>query len=403
MTRIAYLDCPSGIAGDMCLGALLDAGVPQSAIEQGLRGLGLDGEFTLAVERAPKQGQMATRVRVQLTHGHDHHHRGLPTIEAMIRVAGLSPGAEARSLAIFRELAAAEAAVHGLPIEQVHFHEVGAVDALVDIVGTAIGLDWLGIETLHCSALPSGGGTVRAAHGLLPVPAPAVLQLCVRRQVPLYSNGIEKELVTPTGAAIACALACSFGPPPALTLERIGLGAGGWDLPIPNLLRLWVGEAAAEPELETVAVLETQIDDGDGQRLAYACEQLLAAGARDCFSQPVTMKKGRLGQLLTVICDPTQIAALEEILFRETPTIGIRRQLQQRRALPRTLERVTTDWGDVVLKVSGDPAAPRQVQPEYEDCAAIARQHGLPLEQVRQAALRAWAKRQSERDGDRGT
>ena len=255
MSKLAYLECPTGIAGDMCLGALVSAGVPLEYLIEQLKKLGIEQEYQLNAQSVHRNGQLATKVHVDILtqpHHHDHHshHHGrhLPEIEHLIAQAELPPRAEAWSLAVFRQLAVAEGAVHGISPEKVHFHEVGAVDAIVDIVGTCLGLDWLGIESnsaglplLYCSALPTGGGTVRAAHGQMAVPVPAVLKLWEMRGTPVYSNGIERELVTPTGAAIATTLAQDFGSPPAMTIERVGLGAGARDLPISNILRLWLG------------------------------------------------------------------------------------------------------------------------------------------------------------------
>jgi pyridinium-3,5-bisthiocarboxylic acid mononucleotide nickel chelatase len=392
MVRIAYFDCPSGISGDMCLGALVAAGVPLGAIAEPLKQLGLQQEYTLSAIPVQKLGQAATQVEVRLTTVAGQAHRHLAEIEALIQNAAFPQRIEQRSLAIFRILAAAEAAVHGVTVEQVHFHEVGATDAIVDVVGTCLGLEWLGIEQIYCSALPTGGGTVKAAHGRLPVPVPAVLQLCQQRQVPLYSNGIETELVTPTGAAIVVALAQQFGPPPRLRLERVGLGSGQRDLPIPNLLRLWLGDMETDTARETVAILETQIDDLDSQALAYAQEQLRQAGALEVYSGAIAMKKNRLGQLLTVLCPPERVPDCEAILFRDTSTLGIRYRLEQRRILQREIRSVTTPWGKVRLKIAWDcsPEDPLQVQPEYDDCARIAREQALSLATVRQAVLTIW-------------
>lgn len=453
MKTLAYLDCPTGISGDMCLGALVDAGVPLAYLEQQLARLGMAHEYRLQAATVQRQGQAATQVQVILTspqesaaiaaspnlapkHGHDHDHdhdhgrdgsdlshahapsRHLQDIEALILQADLPTRARDWSLAVFRQLARAEGAVHGLSPDQVHFHEVGATDAIVDIVGTCLGLDWLGIDQLICSPLPTGGGMVKAAHGLLPVPAPAVLKLLQMAQAPIYSNGLQKELVTPTGAAIATTLAQSFGPPPAMTLQTVGLGAGNHDLPIPNLLRLWLGHPtpsaptsrpphlphnpiAAPPHpltsssphpLETVAVLETQIDDLTPQAIGYLYDRLLTAGALDMFTQATTMKKSRPGFLVTVICRPDQIDLCETILFQETTTLGIRRQFQERYALNRSFQTVDTPYGAVPLKLAYHPQTQQlmNVQPEYEDCAAIARQYQLPWQMVQQAALESW-------------
>jgi hypothetical protein len=298
-------------------------------------------------------------------------------------------------------LAAAEGAVHGISPEQVHFHEVGAVDAIIDIVGTCLGLDWLGIEQLYCSALPTGGGTTRAAHGILSVPVPAVLKLWEMRGTPVYSNGIDKELVTPTGAAIATTLSTDFGSPPAMTLQRVGLGAGSRDLPIPNILRLWLGESRGEegsesptqsPFLETISVLETQIDDLSPQVIGYVFEALFAAGAVDVFTQAIGMKKSRPGILLTVLCHPDQLSSCEAVLFRETSTLGIRRSTQQRAILQRGMQQVETKYGVVRVKVAwiGAEGAITNVQPEYEDCAELARQHNIPWREVHRLALSTW-------------
>jgi uncharacterized protein (TIGR00299 family) protein len=413
MKKLAYLECPTGIAGDMCLGAIADVGVPLEYLIEKLKGLGIEQEYKLRAETVHRNGQLATKVYVDLdsdrhhhdVHTHDHE-RHLLEIEQLITAAKLPPRAEAWSLAVFRQLAKAEGAVHGISPEQVHFHEVGAVDAIVDIVGTCLGLDWLGIEQLYCSALPTGGGTIEAAHGILSVPVPAVLKLWEMRGCPVYSNGIERELVTPTGAAIATTLATDFGSPPAMTLQRVGLGAGSRDLPIPNILRLWLGESRGEreeeselspiqsPFLETISVLETQIDDLSPQVIGYVFEALFAAGAVDVFTQTIGMKKSRPGILLTVICHPEQLSSCEAVLFRETSTLGIRRSTQQRAILQREIQQVETEYGVVRVKVAwiGKEAERliNNVQPEYEDCAELARQYNIPWREVHRLALHTW-------------
>lgn len=427
--KVAYLDCPTGIAGDMCLGALVHAGVPLEYLIDNLNRLGIATEYQLVSEFVRHQGQQATKVQVRLSaessvghhhspkeehhshhhspkeERHSHHHsseeehhshsatRHLPEIERMILRAELPQQVTDWSLAIFRKLAEAEGAVHGISPQKVHFHEVGATDAIVDIVGTCLGLDWLGIEALYCSPLPTGGGTVWAAHGRLPVPVPAVLKLWEMRQVPVYSNGIERELVTPTGAAIAITLATQFGPPPAMTLQSIGLGAGTRQLPIPNILRLWVGEMTQDADAvqrETVSVLETQIDDLSPQAIAYVFDLLLAAGALDVFTQPVMMKKSRLGVLLTVICWPEARSQCEAIMFRETTTLGIRHSLQQRVALRREIQSLQTPYGPIRVKLAWMGDRLSNVQPEYEDCARLAKTHQLPWRTLHQIALNCW-------------
>ncbi len=406
MTQVAYLQCPTGIAGDMCLGALVDAGVPLDDFRQKLALLGNAREYQLRSETVHRNGQAATKVFVDLQEESSppHHtpHRHLPQIEQMILQAGLPQRVEVWSLAIFRQLAQAEAAVHGIAPEKVHFHEVGATDAIVDIVGTCIGLDQLNIDQLYCSALPTGGGTIRAAHGQLPVPAPATLKLMEMGQVPIYSNGIDKELVTPTGAAIVVTLAKGFGSPPPMTLQKVGLGAGSKDLPIPNILRLWVGEISAsdsnlrQATTETVVVLETQIDDLSPQAIAYTFDQLFKVGAVDVWTQPVTMKKSRLGVLLTVICPPTAVNACEAVLFQETTTLGIRRSWQQRTALARKIDAVETPYGSIRVKVGFDGDRILNVHPEYEDCAQQAQHHHVSWLEVHRTALDCWRRKAGE-------
>lgn len=454
MAKLAYLECPTGISGDMCLGALVDAGVPLEYLMEKLEGLGMSQEYRLRAELVQRNSQQATKVYVDLleTDTTHPHHRHLPDIERLITTADLPERIREGCLAVFRALATAEGIVHGIAPENVHFHEVGATDAIVDIVGTCLGLDWLGIDRLYCSALPMGGGTIRAAHGLLPVPVPAVLKLWESRQVPIYSNGIARELVTPTGAAIAVSLAWAFGTPPAMRLQKVGLGAGSLNLPIPNILRLWIGEGeedlqesqfsigtsegvrhehptshldhrhehpishlerwqpssqqletpisdsgqdfASETLVETVAVLATQIDDSSPQAIGYLFEVLFQVGALDVFTQTVGMKKCRPGILLTVICLPEMVEACEAAIFRETTTLGIRRSLQQRSILLRALEAIATPYGEVRVKVARDrPGNLLNVQPEYEDCARFARQHHLSWQEVHRVAVQTWYER----------
>lgn len=470
--KIAYLECPTGIAGDMCLGALVHAGVPLDYLKTELAKLGLGDEYHLWAEPVDHNGQLATKVHVDLlleetldhhhsespldhhkhnhepnhihslehdhehphkpnhvhslehdhepihkhNHGQENHrpHRHLPEITKLIKEAGLPSRARDWSLAVFQKLAIAEGTVHGISPEQVHFHEVGATDAIVDIVGTCLGLDWLGIEELYCSAFPTGGGTVWTEHGRLPVPVPAVLQLWQDRHCPVYSNGIDRELVTPTGAALAVTLAKDFGKPPAMNLHKVGLGAGTQQLPIPNILRLWLGEKSenlitkshglshaigqssieATEEIgitETIAVLETQIDDLSPQAISYACDRLFQVGALDVFTQGITMKKSRLGTLLTVITPLAKIAGCEQVLFQETSTLGIRRSMQTRSILHREIQPVTTEHGIVRVKVAWQQSGQiLNVQPEYEDCAAIARSTNLPLREIQTTTLKTW-------------
>ncbi|BAQ66014.1 nickel pincer cofactor biosynthesis protein LarC [Geminocystis sp. NIES-3709] len=379
METIAYLQCPTGIAGDMFLGALVSIDVPLEYIDHALKSLNFDEEYTLRQETVQRQGQTATKIHVNLNHHRHHHHRHLPEIKNLINKGNLPPQVKENSIAIFQQLAIAEGKVHGISPEKVHFHEVGATDAIVDIVGTCLGLDYLNIQKLYCSALPTGGGTIKADHGILPVPVPAVLQLWQTRQIPIYSNGINKELVTPTGAAIVTTLAEDFGQPPSMKLKKMGFGAGSQDLAIPNILRLWLGEKETVDNLETIAVLETQIDDTNPQIFGYLLEELLKIGAKDVFTQPVSMKKSRLGILLTVICDVEKIDQCEMLIFRETTTIGIRRQIQQRKALEREIKTITTKYGDIRVKIAKNASEILNIQTEYEDCSIVARKHNIPL------------------------
>ena len=417
MTKIAYLQCPTGIAGDMCLGALVDAGVPFEYLQDTLQKLGIDHEYHLHLEQVQRQGQRASKFHVDVltenhSHDHSHHHhhhiraRLLPEIEQLIQRANLPPRASDWSLQIFRQLAQAEGAVHGVAPEEVHFHEVGATDAIVDIVGTCLGLDWLDIDKLYCSPLPTGGGTVKAAHGILNSPVPAVLQMWQTRNVPLYSNELNTELVTPTGAAIVVTLVEDFIPPPAMRLAKVGLGAGSKDLPLANILRLWIGEQEigmwgngqkrkwkelkVSPSTETIAVLETQIDDLSPQAIGYTFDALFKVGAVDVFTQGIGMKKSRPGVLLTVICHPDKVDACERVIFRETTTLGIRRQFQERNIVEREIQVVATKYGKVRIKVARQGNQVINVQPEFEDCAQLAREHNLAWLVVQQTALCAW-------------
>lgn len=400
----------------MCLAALIDAGVPLAYLQDQLAGLGLTEPFDLQVAPTQRQGQRALQVTVRLDSGaqpcsphHDHapatEHRHLPDIQRLISGAHLPARARAWSLSVFQGLAEAEAAVHGMAVEQVHFHEVGATDAIVDIVGTCLGLDYLNIDQIYCSALPTGEGRVKAAHGWLPLPAPAVLKLMEQRAMPLYSNGCQGELVTPTGAAIVAALAREFGPPPAMHLQRVGLGAGGKDLPLPNILRLWIGgerspglpppppaQDIPPPGEETVVVLETQVDDMVPQVITYLYDRLFAAGAVDVFTQAIAMKKSRPGLLVTAIAPVTAAAACQQVLFAETSTLGVRQRQQQRMVLRRSSQVIPTPHGQVSIKLAYHPQTGEllNVHPEYEDCATLARQHQLPWQTIYQGALVSW-------------
>jgi pyridinium-3,5-bisthiocarboxylic acid mononucleotide nickel chelatase len=421
--RVAYLECFSGISGDMLLGALVDAGVPfellaetaavlnvgarlekRSVMRGGLTGTKVDvvvGQGSEIRDQGSGDAHSHSHSHSHEHHSHEHHdaehsheHRSLSAILAIIEAAPLNHTVKARASRAFQLLGEVEAAIHSIPIEKVHFHEVGAVDTIVDIVCTAAGCDALGVDKWLASPLNVGSGTVKCAHGTLPVPAPATLALV--GDAPMYSAGPPMERVTPTGAALLRMLNVTYGPLPGMRVEARGYGAGGRDTPgEPNLLRLLVGEetatAGAETGTEAIAVMETVIDDASPQLLAYVCELLLEAGAWDVYRTAVQMKKGRTGMQITVLSSPGQVPTLREILFRETTTIGLRWRIENKIALAREFENVETEWGKVRMKIarlaSGEIA---NASPEYEDCRTIARQHGVPLKRVMQATMRAW-------------
>jgi pyridinium-3,5-bisthiocarboxylic acid mononucleotide nickel chelatase len=384
--RIAYFDCFSGISGDMVLGALVDAGADLHAIEGELRKLGLEG-WSISAEKVKRGAIFATQVKVGSSEGH--HHRGLSVILGRIEKAGLAARATDRARRIFTRLAEAEAKVHNMPVEEVHFHEVGAVDSIVDIVGAAIGFELLGIDEFSCSALDVGAGQVKTAHGLLPVPAPATAELL--RGAPMYTSGIARELVTPTGAAIATTLSTRYAQIPEMTLRAVGYGAGSADLTEKaNVLRILIGENATSEAGEhwdaPVSVIETNLDDMSPQIYGYFVERALAAGALDVFSTAVQMKKNRPGVLLTILCDAAHTARLIDLVFRETTTIGVRTYDVRRKVLDRELVPVATPFGEVRMKISRMNGSVLNATPEYEDCQRLAAEKGIPLKQVIAAA-----------------
>jgi uncharacterized protein (TIGR00299 family) protein len=386
----AYFDCFSGISGDMVLSALLDAGLGIEELREGLRALDVPG-WELAAEKVWKNGMAATyaKVRTQDTQTH----RSLSAILEIIEKSRLATGVKDRATAIFRKLGDAEAAVHDVPLEKIHFHEVGAVDAIVDIVGACIGFAAMGIDAFACSPLNVGGGTAKMAHGVLPVPAPATARLLIGK--PTYSNGVQKELVTPTGAAIVATLCTGFGPQPPMSVVAIGYGAGMADLEgQPNVLRLMMGELLekhASAEAETIRVLEANLDDMNPQIYGYFLEKALAAGALDVFATPVQMKKNRPGMLVTVLCRPEDEAKFQEMLFAETTTLGVRSYTAERRVLARQWDTVHTRFGDVRIKVARLNGRIRQASPEFEDCRKLAEAQNVPLQRVMEEAARAWA------------
>jgi uncharacterized protein (TIGR00299 family) protein len=395
--KIAYFDCFSGISGDMVLGALVDAGADLLQIEQELRKLKLDG-WSVSAQKVQKRAIFATYLKVEANE--HHHHRGLSVILRMIDDAGLAPRAAERAKKIFTRLGEAEAHVHQVPIEKVHFHEVGAVDSIIDIVGAAIGFELLGIDEFACSALDVGAGQVKTAHGLLPVPAPATAELL--RGAPTYSSGILRELVTPTGAAIATTLSTRYAEIPRMTLRAIGYGAGTADLTEkPNVLRLLVGENAASEPGEywgaPVTVIESNLDDMSPQIYGYFAERALAAGALDVFATPAQMKKNRPGLLVTVLAEPGNVSAMIDLLFRETTTIGVRSYEVQRKILERELVPVATAFGEVRVKLSRMNGSLLNATPEYEDCQRLAGERSVPLKDVIAAASFEFQKRNETR------
>ncbi len=386
--RIAYADCFSGISGDMFLGALVDAGLALDDLRADLARLDLPDAYELRAREVRKGALRATQVEV-VAAGEGHHHRGLADIAALIEGSDLPDSVKAASLAVFRRLAGAEARVHGEPVEAVHFHEVGAVDSIVDVVGAAIGLERLGIEQLYASALPVGGGQVESAHGTLPLPAPATLELLAEAGAPLVPSPARAELVTPTGAALLAALA-RFEQP-EMALRRVGVGAGQRDLPWPNVLRLWVGEAEAGPPAQ-VALLETNIDDMNPEFYGHVMARLFEAGALDVYLTPITMKKNRPATMLSVIARPADEAALADILLAETSTLGVRARTLRRYEAGRAVQMVSTPYGEVPVKLKLRDGKPVMAAPEYEACSRLAREHNVSLMRVYQAALEAGAR-----------
>jgi uncharacterized protein (TIGR00299 family) protein len=387
--KLAYFDCFSGISGDMTLGALVDAGCDVERLRADLRGLQVPG-WELSAEKVWKNGMTATYVKVKTEDRSKH--RSLGAIHEILQKSRLAPRVRERAAAIFTKLGEAEARVHDVPLEKIHFHEVGAVDAIVDIVGACIGFQALGIDKFACSALNVGGGTAKMAHGVLPVPAPATADLLQGK--PTYSNGVRKELITPTGAAIIVTLCDSFGPQPPMSVSAIGYGAGTADLEgQPNVVRILIGEATEETVAgfdEEIAVIEANLDDMNPQIYGYFLEKALAAGALDVYTTPVQMKKNRPGTLLTVLCKPQDTNTLMSLIFAETTTFGARTYRAQRRTLPREFLKVATAFGDVRIKISRANGRILHVAPEYDDCRKLAVEKSVPLQRVISEALRAY-------------
>jgi pyridinium-3,5-bisthiocarboxylic acid mononucleotide nickel chelatase len=420
-----YFDCFAGAAGDMVLGALIDAGLPVETLRSALGSLGVGHEFE--VTRVMRAGIAATHVRVREAngghgpthehahqhehqhgdphqhehehqhehqHAHSHSHRSLAEIAHLIGHSSLSDAAKARAVALFARLAEAEAAVHNMPVEQVHLHEVGALDSIIDITGAVFALEWFGIDDIVVSPLNVGGGTVEIAHGTFPVPAPATLRLLTG--APTYSSGVQAELLTPTGALLLTAYARSYGPMPAMMVDRTGYGAGTRDLGrVPNVLRVVVGQrvdaARSAPAGESIVKIECEIDDMNPQLFGPVTDRLFAEGALDVFLTAVQMKKGRPGTLVTVLSEEARRGALVDVLFRETTTVGVRFTPMSRETLERRWVEVAVTGGTVRLKVSGRGGEVLNVIAEFDDCLRIAAATGRPVKAVQAEALRAWS------------
>ncbi len=377
--NLVYFDCFAGISGDMTLGALIDLGVPQKYLVQELAKLGVPG-YSLRAGRVQRSGITGRQVQVKISH-HEHHHRTFKDIEKIIGKSPLKASVKERSLAVFRLIAEAEGKVHNKKAEAVHFHEVGAIDSIVDIAGCMIGLDYLGIERFAASAVPTGGGFVKCQHGILPVPAPATVLLL--KGIPVYDNGIKAELVTPTGAAILAALCESFGAIPPMTIQKTGYGAGSRELTeMPNMLRLILGNALQPGRTDTVVVLEATIDDMSPELAGYAMERLFEAGALDVAFTPVYMKKNRPAMLMTVICTEAQQAPLTAMFFAETTTAGVRSYRAERSILQRREGHVDTKFGKLKVKLLEDGSGAMRPVPEYEECRRIAKAKKVPLREV---------------------
>ncbi len=444
MPRVLYFDCFAGASGDMVLGALLDAGLPLHDLEQALGSLMIPG-YRLAADRVLRSGLAATKFRLvegedepadaaareapahghqhahrhdgqdhvhhdhepesahgsreghHETHGHaGHAHRTLAEITTLIERSSLADRARARAISLFTRLAEAEAEIHQMPVSKVHLHEVGELDSIIDIVGAVFGLDWFGADRILASPMNVGGGMVRSAHGVFPVPAPATAKLLLG--VPVYSSGVQMETVTPTGALLVTGHATAYGPLPAMRIEHVGYGAGGRDLPgTPNVLRILVGRADEQAPADRVVVLECEIDDMNPQIFGPLMDRLYAAGALEVFFSAVQMKKNRPGTLLTVVGRPESREELTGIIFRETTTIGLRYQEMARACLSRETVLVETPVGPVRVKVASRDGDVMNAAPEFEDCARLAAEHGVPIKKVQALATKAYWELGSER------
>jgi uncharacterized protein (TIGR00299 family) protein len=376
--RIAYFDCFSGASGDMILGALIDAGLSPRRLREALKRLGIP-TVHLKVSKVLKRGISGTRVSVEGGDGKKSH-RNLTEVLRIVRRSRVEREVKEKSEEIFRRIASAEAKIHRIPTEEVHFHELGGLDSVVDIVGSVWGIRELGIEKIYVSKVNVGGGFVKCEHGILPVPAPAALSLMEAK--PIYSSGVERELLTPTGAAILSTLGSEFGSMPRIKVERIGYGAGRDDLPHPNLLRLLVGTSESVSRKETVVVIETNIDDMNPQFYDYVMEKLLAMEVLEVFVTPVVMKKNRPGHLLTVICSPEKLPSVAKFLFQETTTLGLRWHEEEREKTDREIRPLQTKYGRIRFKLARWEGSVVNFSPEYDDCKKLALEKRVPLKDV---------------------
>jgi pyridinium-3,5-bisthiocarboxylic acid mononucleotide nickel chelatase len=377
-----YFDCIAGASGDMILGALIDAGLSVDHLRTELAKLPITG-WDLQTRRVDKNGFTATKV--DITVGPQPHARPLPEIERVISSSGLAESIKADALKVVRIIGEAEARIHGMPVEEVHLHEVSGEDAIIDICGALIGLQALGIQAIESSPLPMGRGFIKGAHGQIPLPAPATV--AILRGVPITGSAVNAELVTPTGAALIKHLSRRFGPLPSMRLEHVGYGAGTWDLVIPNLLRVFIGQADADfYDHDTVTVLETNIDDQNPEQQSHVMQRLLEAGALDVTLTPTHMKKDRPGVLLSVIAKPEHRGSLRDLILLETSTLGVREQEVQRSLLHRDRIEVQTPWGKTFVKVGHLPNGQHKYAPEFEDCRRLARSANVPLREVYVAA-----------------
>lgn len=399
---ILYFDCFAGAAGDMLLGALIDLGVPIEQVREALGSLAIEG-VSVEADRVVKGGLAAVKFRVH-EHalagspasagraGHGHYH--LNDIRAAIDGSALSVAGKARAQAMFARLAAAEAAIHGTAIERVHLHEVGAVDSIIDIVGCVFALECLAVDRIVVSPLNVGGGMVRSAHGVFPVPAPATLRLL--GEAPVYSTGVQMETLTPTGALVLTEYASSYGAMPAMRVDRVGYGAGDRDLPeTPNVVRAVLGRADDAASAMRVAVMTCEIDDMNPQIFGALMDKLHGAGALEVCYQPVQMKKNRPGTQMTIVSRPDDRRRLADLVFAETTTLGVRHQEMDRECLDRETAHVTTPWGDVRVKIGRHDGRVLNAQPEFEDVARLAAGHGVPIKDVHAQAMKAWLSREN--------